>query len=87
MTNRKGRILASKTWWASTVAFFLIGVIVAVGGVIIEFVVRDAVGLIMIVLSTLWLAGAGVCATLGAKHESEELKAQDEAKKVQESRA
>ena len=86
---RKTAILharASVWWWRGTIAAFTFGVILAVGGIIIEFIVRDPTGLIMIVLSTLGLGGAGVFATLGAKHEAEELKSQELESKAQESK-
>lgn len=62
---------ASIAWWVLCVITGIIGGIVAGAGIWIEMTEQAAIGLYMIVLAPFLLMFAGVCATLGAKFESE----------------
>jgi high-affinity Fe2+/Pb2+ permease len=72
MAPQKKVFRASYVWWASTITAFLIGLVIAIGAVILELRTQDAWGLIMMIISPLWLAAAGVFATVAAKKEAEE---------------
>jgi len=87
MADRKESIHVSEWYLRATVLSFSVGVILAVGGLIYELIMIKPIGLIMIVSSPLLMGAAGVFATLGAKHESKELKSQGLESKAQESKA